>query len=240
MFPALDILKNLREVDVQLFEEGRAFLFSKAFRFVITGDIWPHMYVLRAFRKEVLHEWSKHITRVLLAKFTRRGLFELARSRKGQLSFSKKYNKTLLTSVYDKADIARDLRYVMWLLGPTFPHLETLDLNIDPIEIVPGARHLNEEDRLATLEQKVARMKNPDWEDSTHAQALKELANLGKTSHVLGVESLHLRIFWGDFIQKAFFRNNHIDPEFLETIQSGFVTRFRAILPAKSITSHTM
>jgi hypothetical protein len=76
IFPAIAMVEKLRDIDEELFNEAKDYLFSKQFRFIFDGRQWPHMYVLRAFRKHVPTIWSSRVTRVYLAQFNVHVLFE--------------------------------------------------------------------------------------------------------------------------------------------------------------------
>ncbi|KAF2635357.1 hypothetical protein P280DRAFT_536441 [Massarina eburnea CBS 473.64] len=144
LFPALDIVDKLKAVDLRLFEEAKAYLFNKPslFRFAFVGNIWPHRYILRAFRSRVPLEDRQKITHIYLEKYSSEIFFHSndpsdRRSHTNPIhpASQRPYpNKTW--DYFCSRCALKDMHHALVVFPMILPSVVRLDMGIDVIECI--------------------------------------------------------------------------------------------------------
>ncbi|KAF2253524.1 hypothetical protein BU26DRAFT_501689 [Trematosphaeria pertusa] len=249
----LRVLETLSSVKLEIYQSALDYM-GDILRIVITIDEEPHRTTLQAFRRQMPYEIRRSFKRVYLPKFTIVGLIcpetwlperkigiglinmphRLIDSRTPYANkklLEVGWNEELNEDIWYTMALRQDMRLGLQLLRNTFPSLQHLDLGVDLLECIPPSNF--------TLSGSLdnVRAQGPGLRPTSHV-----VEHLGSLATFPGIQAMCIRVFWDDFIErrKAFSTNIPLTDEIRIELQEYVIAALRHLIPAKSITGHSL
>jgi len=241
----LTTLEKLLKVDSYIWQEAIDYLTGPLFCWVLVSDAQPHMFLLRALRKNVPKEVLSRVGHVHLLRVSiQRHTYELverhqARGEPSELSsfediisaspyLSCLGNQYTMDDTTFTAKVKRDISYAMTLLPHAFPSLHRLDISLDTLDCLVDAL-------------------SPSPIDTHHVQDLVYLTKdirrplvteLTSLKHMESIAIIEICVFWEDSLGSHRPPGYDLSDKTLRTLQQTFIEALRLRIPAKSITGY--